>query len=56
MTLVRTGTKFSVKAVGFLRSNAGKMSAQSIANRLRRTRKSVIRKAQKIGLSLRVAR
>lgn len=55
MSLVRTGTKFSGKAVNFLASNAGKMSANSIARRLRRSTKSVRRKAEKLGLSLRVS-
>jgi hypothetical protein len=55
-SLVRTGKRFSSKAVGFLAANAGKMSVKSIANRLRRTPKSVSRKAEKLGISLRLAR
>lgn len=48
------GKVFSDKAVSFLVSNAGKMSASSIAGRLGRTVKSVRRKAEKLGLSLSV--
>ena len=53
--LVPKGTPFSNKAVNFLVTNAGKRSASSIASQLRRTEKSVRRKAEKLGLSLRVS-
>ena len=52
--LVKRGTPFSSAAINFLVSNAGKRSATSIASQLRRTVKSVRRKAEKLGLSLRV--
>jgi hypothetical protein len=48
------GKPFSDRAVGFLESNAGVLSAKSIAGRLGRTVKAVHRKAQKLGLSLSV--
>ena len=48
------GKLFSVKAVGFLVSNAGTLSAKSIAGRLGRTTKAVRRKAEKLGISLSV--
>lgn len=53
-TNTRTGKKFTSGSVNFLTSNAGKMSAKSIANILHRTEKSVRRKAEKLGLSLKV--
>jgi len=46
------GKAFSNRAVNFLVSNAGSMSAKSIAGRLGRTTKAVRRKAEKLGLSL----
>ena len=48
------GKLFSVKAVGFLVSKAGTLSAKSIAGRLGRTTKAVRRKAEKLGISLSV--
>lgn len=53
-TATRTGKKFTTGSLGFLVNNAGKMSAKSIAKVLHRTEKSVRRKAEKLGLSLRV--
>ena len=52
----RVGKKFSRGSVDFLVSKAGKMSARSIAQVLHRTELSVRRKAQKLGVSLKVAR
>ena len=49
-----SGKPFSTKAVSFLESNAGHLSASSIAGRLGRTEKAVRRKAEKLGLSLAV--
>lgn len=46
------GKLFSEKAVNFLVSNAGVLSAKSIAGRLGRTTKAVRRKAEKLGISL----
>ncbi|MDX1472487.1 MAG: hypothetical protein R3213_13395 [Flavobacteriaceae bacterium] len=46
------GKPFSDRAVGFLVSNAGVISAKSIAGRLGRTEKSIRRKAEKLNLSL----
>lgn len=46
--------KFTERSVNFIRKNAGKMSAQSIANVIHRSEKSVRRKAEKLGISLRV--
>jgi len=46
------GKAFSVQATNFLIMNAGSRSARSIAAQLRRTVKSVRRKAEKLGLSL----
>jgi ubiquinone biosynthesis protein UbiJ len=54
--LVTKGTLFSEKAVTYLSVNAGKMSAVSIAKVLRRTEKSIRRKAQKLGISLAVTK
>jgi hypothetical protein len=53
-TATRTGKKFTTGSTSFLIGNAGKMSAKSIANVLHRTEKSIRRKAEKLGLSLRV--
>jgi len=53
--LVTRGTVFSTNSVRFLEKNAGKMSARSIAAVLHRTEKSVRRKAEKLGLSLRLS-
>ena len=52
--LVIKGTPFSIKAMLFINKNAGKLSALSMAKRLRRTEKSIRRKAEKLGISLRV--
>lgn len=48
------GKPFSGRATNFLVSNAGSLSARSIAGRLGRTVKAVRRKAEKLGLSLSV--
>jgi predicted ArsR family transcriptional regulator len=50
--LSNAGKPFSDKAVGYLVSRAGRMSAKSIANVLGRTEKAIRRKAEKLGLSL----
>ena len=47
------GKLFSSSSVNFIINNAGKMKASSIANILHRTEKSVRRKAEKLGISLR---
>lgn len=52
--LVTTGTLFSDKSVNFLTKNAGKLPAKSIAAILHRTEKSIRRKAEKLGLSLKL--
>lgn len=49
------GKPFTERAVNFLTTRAGKQSASSIARQLGRTEKSVRRKAEKLGLSLRLA-
>jgi hypothetical protein len=54
--LVTRGTLFSIKAVNFLSVNAGKMNAASIAKVLRRTEKSIRRKAERLGISLAVTK
>lgn len=46
------GKLFSDRAIGFLLTNAGVLSAKSIAGRLGRTTKAVRRKAEKLGISL----
>jgi hypothetical protein len=46
------GKVFSSRAESFLVSNAGTLSARSIAGRLGRTVKAVRRKAEKLGISL----
>ena len=48
------GKPFTERAVNFLTIRAGKQSASSIARQLGRTEKSVRRKAEKLGLSLRL--
>jgi len=48
------GKLFTVKATGFLLTNAGELTATQIASRLGRTVKSVRRKAEKLGISLAV--
>lgn len=48
------GKAFSVKALNFLVGNAGILSAGKIAGRLGRTVKAVRRKAEKLGVSLRL--
>ena len=53
-TTVTTGTLFSSNAVSFIVKNAGKLKAKSIASILHRTEKSVRRKAEKLGISLRL--
>jgi hypothetical protein len=49
-----TGKKFTLRASLVLMDLAGIKSAASIATRLGRTTKSIRRKAEKLGLSLRV--
>jgi hypothetical protein len=51
-TVRNAGKLFSVRAVGFLITNAGVISAKSIAGRLGRTTKAIRRKAEKLGISL----
>ena len=51
----RNGKRFTTGSLRFLSNKAGKMSAKSIAKVLHRTVKSVRRKAEKLGLSLKVA-
>lgn len=53
-TATKTGKKFTVGALNFLTTRAGKMSARKIANVLHRTEKSIRRKAEQMGVSLRV--
>lgn len=53
-TTRNAGKPFTDKAVNFLMKRAGKQSASSIARQLGRTEKSVRRKAEKLGLSLRL--
>lgn len=53
-TLRNAGKPFSVKAVNFLVSKAGKQPAGSIARQLGRTEKAIRRKAEKLGISLSV--
>lgn len=50
----RSGKKFTEGSVNFIRRNAGKMKAEKMASVLHRTTKSVRRKAEKLGISLRV--
>ena len=47
------GKLFSNSNISFIINNAGKMKASSIANVLHRTEKSIRRKAEKLGISLR---
>jgi hypothetical protein len=54
-TATRTGKKFTAGSLNFLIGSAGTMSATSIARVLHRTTKSVRRKAEKLGLSLKVS-
>jgi|LauGreSuBDMM15SN_2_FD.fasta_scaffold1854048_1 hypothetical protein len=51
----RNGKRFTTGSLRFLTNKAGKMSARSIAKVLHRTEKSVRRKAERLGLSLKVA-
>lgn len=53
-TETRLGKKFTEGSVSFIRKNAGKMTAKKMASVLHRTTKSVRRKAEKLGISLRV--
>jgi hypothetical protein len=53
--MTRTGKKFTNGSVNYLVKNAGKMPAKSIASVLHRTTKSVRRKAERLGLRLKVA-
>lgn len=53
-TTRNAGKPFSDKAVNFLITRAGTQTAASIARQLGRTTKAVRRKAEKLGLSLRV--
>ena len=53
-TSTKTRKPFTAGSVNFIVSNAGKLSAKSIANVIHRTEKSVRRKAEKLGLSLKV--
>lgn len=48
------GKLFTESSINFIKKNAGKMTAKAIANVLHRTEKSVKRKAEKLGISLRV--
>jgi hypothetical protein len=50
----RTGKRFTTGSVQFLRSRAGTMTASKIARVLHRTTKSVRRKAERLGLRLKV--
>ena len=54
VNLKNWGKPWSQKATEFLVNNAGKMSAQAIANRLGRTRKSVYSKSERVGVNLSV--
>jgi len=49
-----SGKVFTDKATSFLVKNAGVMPTTKIASRLGRTTKAIRRKAEKLGLSLRV--
>lgn len=53
-TATRDRKKFTQGSVEFIRKNAGRMTAEKIASVLHRTVKSVRRKAEKMGLKLRV--
>ena len=53
-TVKNAGKVFTDKATDFLVKNAGVMSTAKIASRLGRTTKAISRKAEKLGLSLRV--
>jgi len=53
-TATTKGKLFSNSSVSFIVKNAGKMKAGSIAKVLHRTEKSIRRKAEKLGVSLRV--
>jgi hypothetical protein len=53
-TSTRLGKKFTEGAVKFMRRNAGRMTATKMASVLHRTTKSVRRKAERLGLSLKV--
>ena len=53
-TATRSGKKFTQGSVNFILRNAGKMTATKMASVLHRTTKSVRRKAEKLGISLRV--
>jgi hypothetical protein len=50
----RAGKRFTTGSVQFLRSRAGTMTASKIARVLHRTTKSVRRKAERLGLRLKV--
>jgi hypothetical protein len=50
----RTGKRFTTGSVQFLFKNAGKMRASKMARVLHRTTKSVRRKAERLGLRLKV--
>lgn len=51
---VKIRRRFTKGSVEFIVMNAGKITAKDIADKLERSEKSIRRKAEKIGISLRV--